>query len=138
MSDKVFVDTNILVYASDADAGDKRTRAGDVLRELWSTRSGVLSPQVLQEFYVSVTRKLRTPVATDSARRIVAAYSAWCIDITPAEIAVAFQIEDEARLSFWDSLIVAAARKAGAKRIFTEDLNPGQIIAGIEIHNPLR
>jgi len=138
MIDKVFVDTNILVYAHDADAGLKCARAAESLRNLWSDRNGIVSPQVLQEFYVTVTRKIRTPLAKEAARRIVDAYSAWCIDINAADIAAAFKVEDEAQLAFWDALIVAAALRADAKRILTEDMNAGQIVSGIEIHNPLR
>ncbi len=138
MTDKVFVDTNILVYAHDANAEAKREISANALRELWSSRSGVLSPQVLQEFYVNATRKISTPTSRDSARLIVNTYSVWCIDVTASEVAAAFRIEDEARIGFWDALIVASARKAGAKRIFSEDLNAGQIIAGVEIYNPLR
>lgn len=63
-------------------------------------------------------------------------YALWCIDTTPSEISAAFRIEDEAGIGFWDALIVAVARKAGAARIVSEDLNPGQIIAGVRIENP--
>jgi predicted nucleic acid-binding protein len=136
MSAKTFVDTNILIYAYDADAGIKHETAGGVLRELWGQRTGVLSPQVLQEFYVNVTRKIATPLPKPSARAVVDSYAVWCVDTTPAEISAAFGIEDEARIGFWDALIVAAARKAGAARILSEDLNPGQTIAGIRIENP--
>jgi len=136
MSDKTFVDTNVLIYAHDLDAGAKHGVAKNVLAELWTERSGVLSPQVLQEFYVNVTRKIPSPLAKDVARLAVNSYALWCIGITPAEIAAAFRIEDEFRLSFWDALIVASAAKSGAGRILSEDLNPGHFIAGIRIENP--
>src|SRR4051794_39594466 len=136
MSDKTFVDTNILIYAHDAHAGTKQATARDVLRDLWARRAGVLSTQVLQEFYVNVTRKIATPLPKPSARAVVDSYTVWCIDTTPAEIAAAFRIENEAGIGFWDALIVAAARRAGADRILSEDLNPGQIIAGVRIENP--
>ena len=136
MTDKSFVDSNVLIYAYDADAGVKRTAAAAVLRELWDRRSGVLSTQVLHEFYVNVTRKIAAPLSKSSARAVVDAYAPWCVNTTPAETSAAFRIEDEARISFWDALIVAAARKAGAVRILSEDLNAGQTIAGIRIENP--
>ena len=136
MTDKSFVDSNVLIYAYDADAGVKRTAAAAVLRELWDRRSGVLSTQVLHEFYVNVTRKIAAPLSKSSARAVVDAYAPWCVNTTPAETSAAFRIEDEARISFWDGLIVAAARKAGAVRILSEDLNAGQTIAGIRIENP--
>ncbi len=136
MSDKIFVDTNVLIYAYDADAGIKRDTAAAVLRELWGGRSGVLSAQVLHEFYVNVTGKIATPLAKPSARAVIDAYAPWCVNTTPAETFAAFRIEDEARISFRDALIVAAARKAGAVRILSDDLNAGQSIAGIRIENP--
>ncbi|HEV3036501.1 MAG TPA: PIN domain-containing protein [Candidatus Angelobacter sp.] len=136
MNDKTFVDTNVLIYAHDLDAKLKQHIAIKVLRELWSERTGVLSMQVLQEFYVNVTRKIARPIPQNSARLVVSTYAPWCIDTTPIEIATAFQIEDSARIGFWDALIVAAALKSGARRILSEDLNAGQIIAGVRIENP--
>jgi predicted nucleic acid-binding protein len=136
MSDKTFVDSNVLIYAYDADAGVKRDAAAAVLRNLWAQRSGVLSTQVLHEFYFNVTRKIAAPLSKSSARAVIDAYAPWCVNTTPAETSAAFRIEDEARISFWDALIVAAARKAGAVRIMSEDLNAGQTIAGIQIENP--
>ncbi len=136
MSGKTFVDTNVLVYAFDSDAGAKQDHAIATLEHLWKTKSGRVSTQVLQEFYVSVTRKLRSRVSRPSARRAVELYASWCIVIEPADIAAAFRIEDEARISFWDALVLAAAQKSGASRILSEDLNAGQKVAGITIENP--
>jgi predicted nucleic acid-binding protein len=138
MSARIFVDTNILIYAHDVDAGAKHQVAKNVLRELWSQRSGVLSMQVLQEFYVNVTRKIASPLSKDVARLVVNSYSVWCIETTPTEISTAFRIEDESRIGFWDALIVAAAVKCGALRILSEDLNAKQVIAGIPIENPFK
>ena len=92
----------------------------------------------LQEFYVTVTRKLAVPMPKEAARSIVDDFSYWCVSTTPMEIRRAFRIEDEARISFRDALIVAAAMKAGAVRILSEDLNPGQTIAGMPIENPFQ
>ncbi len=136
MTGKTFVDTNVLIYAHDVDAGAKHETARVVLRSLWEERAGVLSAQVLHEFYVNVTRKIAKPLPKRSARAVVESYAVWCIDTTAAEISAAFLIEDEARISFWDALIIAAACKAGATRILSEDLNAGQIIPGLRIENP--
>jgi predicted nucleic acid-binding protein len=136
MSGRTFLDTNVLVYAHDVDAGVKRRIAKELFRELWEERTGVLSIQVRQEFYVNVTRKIPSPLPKTSARLVVDGYSTWCADTTPAEIAVAFRIEDEARISFWDALIVSCAIKSGATRILSEDVNAGQQINGILIDHP--
>lgn len=136
MSDKTFVDTNILIYAHDLDAKAKHEIAKEVLRDLWSSRAGVLSMQVLQEFYVNATRKISSPLSKKAARGVVNSYATWCVDTVAEDIFMAFQIEDEARISFWDALILASARKAGAVRILSEDLNAGQRIVGIGIENP--
>jgi predicted nucleic acid-binding protein len=137
MSDRTFVDTNVLIYAHDVDAGGKHAIAKAVLRELWVDRTGILSTQVLQEFYVNATRKIPTPLPKPAARSVVGTYAAWCVDsISTADVAAAFQIEDDAKINFWDALIVAVATRSGARRILSEDLNPGQAIAGVTIQNP--
>ncbi len=97
----------------------------------------MLSTQVLQEFYVNATRKLKKPLARQETRSVVETYSAWCVDgVTPADVSSAFQIEDRARIGFWDALILAVAIRSGARRVLSEDLNAGQTIAGLTIHNP--
>jgi predicted nucleic acid-binding protein len=138
-SDRTFVDTNVLIYAHDVDAGRKREIAQDLLRSLWVERVGILSTQVLQEFYVNATRKIRKPLSKAEARSVVDTYASWCIDGTTAgDIMAAFQIEDQARIGFWDALIIAVAARSGARRVVSEDLNNGQSIAGISIHNPFK
>lgn len=138
MSVKTFVDTNILIYAHDSQARDKHEVAKRVLGELWKSRTGVLSMQVLQEFYVNATRKIAVPLSKAEARLVVESYACWCTDTTPAEIAAAFRIENESRIGFWDALIVASAAKSGAVRVVSEDLNAGQAIAGVRVENPFR
>ncbi len=138
MSDVVFVDTNILIYAHDVDAGAKRERAVEKLRQLWESDTGRLSVQVLQEFYVNVTQKLATPVSRSTAREVVTTYGAWVREATTAETVVrATNIAEMAQLSFWDALIVASAEQTGAAQLYSEDLNAGQTIAGVAIVNPL-
>ncbi len=99
----------------------------------------MLSTQVLQEFYVNATRKIRKPLTKAEARSVVDTYAPWCVEgITTSDLSAAFQIEDQARIGFWDALIIAVAARAGARRVVSEDLNAGQSIAGITIHNPFK
>ena len=87
MSDKVFLDANILVYAHDKDAGEKHSIAVEIVRDLWEKRTGVLSNQVLQEFYLSVTKKILKPIAKSEAREIIRTYICWSIsELTPMSI----------------------------------------------------
>lgn len=138
MSARVFVDADILIYAHDRDAGAKRERAVDALRRLWDDGSGALSAQVLQEFYVNATRKLATPVAGTVAAEVIQAYEPWIRQpTTAATVLRAIQLGHMAQLSFWDALIVASAEQSGAARVFSEALNTGQTIAGVNIVNPL-
>lgn len=138
MSDVVFVDSNILIYAHDADAGIKRDRAVEKLRQLWDSGDGRMSVQVLQEFYVNVTKKLATPIAHSTAREVVSSYGAWVLEpTTPVTVTRAIDIAAVAQIQFWDALIVASAEQADATHLYSEDLNAGQTIAGIKIVNPL-
>jgi predicted nucleic acid-binding protein len=138
MSELVFVDSNILIYAHDSDAGRKRDRAVARLRELWESGTGRMSVQVLQEFYVNVTRKIATPVAQSIARETIGSYGAWVREpTTPATVTRAIDIVALAQIAFWDALIVASAEQAGATILYTEDLGAGQTIAGVTIANPL-
>ena len=138
MSDVVFVDSNILIYAHDADAGIKRDRAVEKLRQLWDSGGGRMSVQVLQEFYVNVTKKLATPIAHSTAREVVSSYGAWVLEpTTPVTVTRAIDIAAVAQIQFWDALIVASAEQADATHLYSEDLNAGQTIAGVKIVNPL-
>jgi predicted nucleic acid-binding protein len=137
MSGKVFVDTNILIYAHDLDAGQRNKLSADILRDLWENRIGIVSTQVLQEFYVNVTRKIENPLPKSKARGIIESYLAWPVELNDAKtVLAASEIEERHMLSFWDALIVASARNAEAEKILTEDLNHGQQIEGILIVNP--
>ena len=137
MTGRVFVDTNVLIYAHDLDAGQKRERAVSILSDLWENENGVISVQVLQEFYVNVTRKIPNPLTPALARGIMKNYLAW--HVAPNDVSavlLASEISERNLLSFWDALIVASASIAGADRILSEDLNHGQVIEGIVIENP--
>src|SRR5690349_20292844 len=98
MSDRTFIDTNVLIYAHDVDVPQKRAVAQSVLWELWESRSGVLSVQVLQEFYVNVTRKIKSPLTKEVARQIVSSYSTWCGETSLSDVVSAFRIEDSANI----------------------------------------
>jgi predicted nucleic acid-binding protein len=138
MSDRVFVDTNILIYAYDRAAGEKRARAKEVVKHLWDQGSGVLSTQVLQEFYVNITRKVAQPLSLTKARAILTTYLSWRVEtITPLGVIQAAEIHERYQVSFWDAMIIVAAIQSGSQSILTEDLNHGQLIEGIRIENPL-
>jgi predicted nucleic acid-binding protein len=137
MTAKVFVDSNILIYAHDADAGSKQKIAATQIKALWKNRFGRISTQVLQEFYVTVTQKLGKPLSKSDAREIVRDYAQWVATPTsPQTVIRASEIGEVWRLSFWDSLILAAAEEQECSTVLTEDLNSGQTVAGIRIVNP--
>jgi predicted nucleic acid-binding protein len=137
MTDRVFLDTNVLIYAHDLDAGMKHDRAVFIISRLWEKQNGIISVQVLQEFYVNVTRRISRPLTPASTRGILKNYLAWHVELNdPSTIFIASEIGERNLLSFWDTLIVASASRAGADRILSEDLNHGQVIEGILIENP--
>jgi predicted nucleic acid-binding protein len=139
MSDRCFIDTNILIYAHDRDAGAKQVKAAKVLEDLWERQAGVLSVQVLQEFYVNVTRKIPKPLSRAQARDVIQSYAAWPLAVNDAgSLMRASDIEERHGLSFWDSLIVAAAVELGADRLLSEDLQHGRRLEGLIVENPLR
>lgn len=138
MTAKTFVDTNILLYAYDHAAGWKQEICKQQVQDLWRQRCGVISTQVMQEFYNNATRKLRNPMNYAAARAELKRYEAWeVVQVDPSLIRIASEIQEANVLSFWDSLIVAAAQRANAASLLSEDLNHGQVIGNVRIHNPL-
>ncbi len=134
---KTFVDTNVLVYAHDLKAGARHDAARTRVEQLWETRSGVVSTQVLQELYAVVTRKTAIPITVSAARQLVKDYLAWeCVVNDADAIVAAFDFESRYRISFWDALIVNAANAAGADVLLTEDLSPGQRYGDVVVENP--
>ncbi len=137
MSDKCFVDTNVLVYAYDRSGGPKHERAQALIEELWNSGSGVLSTQVLQEFCVNLRRKAGQPLAVEDVRRLIQDYSSWEIVVTTADsILQALDIEARYRISFWDALILQAAESSGATLVYSEDLASGQKYGSVRVVNP--
>lgn len=138
MVDKAFVDTNILVYAHDFGSGIRHDRARATIERLWQSGAGVISTQVLQEFYVNVRRKARQPIEPAEVKRLITDYRAWELVINDDNaILEAIDIERQYTLSFWDALIVQAANVAGAPILYSEDLGAGQIYGGTRVVNPL-
>ena len=137
MSDKYFVDTNILVYAHDRGSGRRHELARELVRELWEGRSGVLSTQVLQELYVNLRRKAARPLDVAAARQLVEDYLSWKVVVNDgAAVLRAIDLEGRYSLSFRDALIIDAAHSADAALIYSEDLGHGQRYGVIEVRNP--
>jgi predicted nucleic acid-binding protein len=132
-----FVDTNVLAYAHDRSETAKQPVARMLVEGLWRDRAGVVSTQVLQELYVVATRKLDPPLPRTAARELVVLYATWpVVQVDLPLILAASELEERHRLSFWDALVAEAARRAGATRLVTEDLQPGRRIGGVAIENP--
>jgi predicted nucleic acid-binding protein len=137
MSGRAFIDTNVLLYADDESAGDKRTKAMSLVSELVSASRAVLSTQVLQEFFVIATRKLG--VSAEIARAKVEAFARLdVVIVTPELILAAVDLHRLHSLSFWDALVVKCAAAAGCGRVLSEDMQHGQVIEGVRIENPFR
>jgi predicted nucleic acid-binding protein len=135
----IFVDTNVLVYARDASDPQKQATAEAWMGHLWTSASGRLSVQVLQEYYITVTRKLQPGLPREEARADVRDLAAWRpIRIDEAVVEAAWRLEDRFELSFWDSLIVAAAETAGCSALLTEDLQHDLDIDGLRVVDPFR
>jgi predicted nucleic acid-binding protein len=133
----VFVDTNVLVYSEDGANPAKQARAIDWLRALWQRRSGRLSTQVLNEFYVTATRKLAPPMPAGDARAEVRRYQRWQPwGIDHATVEAAWSVESRYGLHYWDALMVAAAQQQGCDILLTEDLQHDQVIDKLRILNP--
>ena len=138
MTAPVFVDTNVLVYDCDARDAVKHERARAWMARLWERPGqGTISSQILTEFYWTVTRKLRPGLSEESARRYVRTLFAWeVVVVDQAAISEAWAVQDRFGLSFWDSLVVAAARLARCRTLLTEDLQDGQDLDGVIVVNP--
>jgi predicted nucleic acid-binding protein len=134
-----FVDTNVLVYALAADDQRRSPAAQELLRKLMTTQTLHTSTQVLQELFVTLTRKVQTRLTAEQALRYLDQIAAWPVTVLDYNsVRAAIGLSTASRLSFWDALVVVAAAQSGAKRLYTEDLQHGQIILGVEVVNPFR
>lgn len=132
---KVFLDANVLVYAQDKDSPAKRKRSRDLIRELAAAGTGVISTQVLQEFYVAATRKMGVPAL--AAKSVMGTFDIFeIVQVSPTLIDEAIDTSVLNKISFWDALIVAAAASAGCTTLISEDFNSGQVIRGVRLVNP--
>jgi len=135
--DLQFVDTNVLIYAHDISAGEKRARSRELIEGLWESGLGCLSVQVLQEFYVNVTQKVLKPLSSEVAAQIVSDLSAWQVHRPGvADVLEAIQMQHRYRLSFWDAMIVTSAIQLGCTTLWSENLNPGQLYDQVEVAAP--
>lgn len=135
----VFVDSNVLVYNRDASEPEKQPLARAWLEYLWRHHEGRLSYQVLQEYYVTVTRKLSPGLPRAEAQAEISRLLTWR-PVRPDErvLSEAFELGDRCALSFWDALIVSAARSARCSHLLTEDLTDGQDLGGVVVVDPFR
>ena len=132
-----FIDTNILVYAHDTSAGTKHALARNLVEELWASRNGCLSIQVLQEFYVTVTRKVTRPLPIAEAARIVADLSVWKVHAPQTEdVLGAIEIQQRYGIAFWDAMVVRSALRLGCQTLWSEDLNSSQSYEGVTVISP--
>ena len=139
MSDRAFLDTNIVVYLFDDDSPERQARAAEILRADGETMELVLSTQVLQEFYVAVTRKLERPLAEEDA--LIAVRSLIELTVTQLDsdmIVSAIELSQAHTVSFWDALIVQAALSSGCQRLLTEDMQDGRRFGELLVENPFQ
>jgi predicted nucleic acid-binding protein len=135
MNGLAFFDTNILVYADDASSPEKQDRAITLFAEHLRRGTAVVSLQVLQEYFAAATRKLR--LAPEMAQRKVEILGRCrLVRFELSDIIAAIELHRLAQISFWDALIVHAARSAGAGVLYSEDLQPGAVLAGVRVVNP--
>ena len=137
MTDRLFVDTNILIYAHDLDAGAKNRLASSLLMDIWETGTGILSIQVLQEFYHVATQKIELPLPPGEALEYLH-YMAILETVQPDfhMVVAAIRIHQKHAVSFWDGLILQAAKTAGCSQLISEDLQHGFALDDLVINNP--
>jgi predicted nucleic acid-binding protein len=137
MSDNIFFDTNILVYSFDSSDPRKHAIASGLIIQAFEQGTGVISAQVLKEFYVTVTQKISRTMAPDRVEQLIRDFALWrVVETTVPLILRGIHIQLGNRISFWDAMIVAAAKEADCPTLYTEDLGHEAMINGIRIHNP--
>jgi predicted nucleic acid-binding protein len=136
-SRREFVDSNILVYAFDRSAGARHTAASRLVERLWQSGNGCLSIQVLQEFFVTVTRKVPNRLPLDEAAERIRDFANWRVfSPTADDVLAAIELQRKAQLSFWDAMVVQAAAESACEVLWTEDLTDGQAIRGVRVRDP--
>lgn len=139
MAEKVFIDTNILIYAHDKEAGSKHLVALQCLEKIWDENRGVLSLQILQEFYVVLTQKLKEKLSRRIAKEIIEQYSFWeTAHLSVKDLLSAIDLQDEYHFSFWNALVVQTALSAGCAFLLSEDFQHEQKINDLTILNPFQ
>jgi len=134
-----FVDSNILVYAYDIAQGEKHTQAKALLLSLWESGLGCASIQVLQEFYVNVTRKSEFPLSPEDAAQVIHDFSDWTVHRPGIkDIISAIEMHQRHQISFWDAMILQSARQSGCGILWSEDLSDGENYAGVKVANPFK
>lgn len=137
MPDKCFVDTNVLIYAHDAAAGQRHSLAKELLMSLWDRGGAVISTQVLQEFCVNILRRTASPPSRETLANWIADYLHWEVVVNDGGAVIdALSLQERYQLSIWDSMIVQAASAAGAQILYSEDLSHGQLYGQVRVHNP--
>lgn len=132
-----FVDTNVLIYAYDLSQGVKHEKALALVEALWQSGNGCLSTQVLQEFYVNVTRKSANPLSPDQATQIIRDFSNWRIHRPGSDdILAAIEMHQRYQISFWDAMILRSAQQSNCEIVWSEDLSNNQKYDGTKIVNP--
>ena len=135
MNGLAFFDTNILIYADDTTDPAKQSQAIDLISDHQQRNMAILSLQVLQEYYAAATRKLGMD-AELAQRKVQLLAKGRIVRIDEDDIVAAIELHRFARVSFWDALIVQAARRGGAAVLYSEDLQPGALIGGVRVVNP--
>jgi len=137
MTVKTFVDTNVLIFAYDLDAGEKHRKAKDAVQALWDSNNGVVSAQVLEEFYVNVTRKIPQPLSKQQGLELIQDYLSWeTVGIHGGMVAEAAQMEEQLNISFWDAMIVVSAQRSGADLLLSEDFQSGRQFGSLMVQSP--
>ncbi len=134
---KQFVDTNIFLYAYDKASTEKGSKARQLISDLWNSRQGVVSMQVLQELYVNMTKNLPRPISPELAAQIISDLGQWHLHRPGLkDLQRAIELNKGNSISFWDAMLVNSAQKTGCSVLWTEDLNSGQYIGDLVIRNP--
>ena len=135
--EREFIDTNILIYAHDVSAGVKHTTAKELVQRIWDTGNGCLSVQVLQKFFVTITRKVANPIPVDAAAEMIRDLRYWHIcSPTVEDVLGAIALQQRYQISFWDAMIIQTALCMDCQVLWSEDLANDQIYGSVRVKNP--